>query len=69
MAFYRDKLAEKNMAVIFAVDKYVSSIYRELSRFIQGTENVGHLTSSEESLKNIMRKQYEDIRTTIRHRY
>lgn len=57
------------MAVIFAVDKYVSSIYSELSKFIQGAEYVGHLTASSSSLQSIVRKQYEDIKSTIREPY
>ena len=65
----RDKLTENNMAVIFAVRRYVSSIYTELSKFIQGAEYVGHLTAYSSSLQNIVRKQYEEIKSTIRHRY
>ena len=57
------------MAVIFAVDRYVSSIYSELSKFIQGAEYVGHLTEFSSSLQNIVRKQYEDIKSTIRQKY
>ena len=63
---YRDKLTENNMAVIFAVDRHISSIYSELSKFIQGAEYVGHLTAFSSSLQNIVRKQYEEIKTTIR---
>ena len=63
---HRDKLTENNMAVIFAVDRHISSIYSELSKFIQGAEYVGHLTAFSSSLQNIVRKQYEEIKTTIR---
>ena len=57
------------MAVIFAVDRFVSSIYSELSKFIQGAEYVGHLTQFSSSLQSIVRKQYEDIKSTIRQQY
>ena len=66
---YRDKLTENNMAVIFAVDRHISSIYSELSKFIQGAEYVGHLTAFSSSLQNIVRKQYEEIKTTIRQHF
>lgn len=62
----RQQLNDKNMVVIFAVDKFMGKLYRDLSKFIQGTENVGHLTKNPSSLENIVVKQYEEIKSTIR---
>ena len=47
----RDQLNDKNMVVIFAVHEYMDAIYRELSKFIQGTENIGHLKRDPSSLQ------------------
>ncbi len=62
----REQLNDKNMVVIFAVEKYMDAIYRELSRYIQGTENIGHLTTDSRSLERIVAKQYEEIKSTVR---
>ncbi len=53
------------MVVIFAVDEYMDAIYRELSLFLQGTENVGHLKEEAESLQRIVTEQYEEIKSRI----
>ena len=60
----REKLNEKNMVIIFAVKPQMDRLYRDLSLFIQSTENVGHLTSSSK-LEEIIAKQYEKIKSSI----
>ena len=61
----RDQLKDKNMAVIFAVDAKKDVIYRELSLFIQDTENIGHLKKDTTSLQEIVVQQYQAIKSRI----
>lgn len=65
----RQKLSTGNMpVVIFAVDKKMVNLYKKLSVFIQGTDNVGELTSDATSLINIVTHQYRAIKSRIKVR-
>lgn len=60
-----DKMSQKNMAVIFAVDSYMESLYKELSKFLQGTVNVGILGKESSSLTSIVTQQYRQIKSRL----
>eukprot|EP00095_Tigriopus_kingsejongensis_P005832 maker-scaffold425_size175135-snap-gene-0.46 protein:Tk05832 transcript:maker-scaffold425_size175135-snap-gene-0.46-mRNA-1 annotation:"integrin beta-5-like" len=60
-----DKLNEKNMAIIFAVDIYMESLYKDISRFVQGTSDVGILSTDSSSLTKIIKSQYSQIKSRL----
>ena len=55
----REQLNNQNMAVIFAVDEFMLTLYEDLSMFIQGENYVEELTKDATSLQNIVTEQYE----------
>ena len=55
----RAQLNEQNMAVIFAVDEFMRTLYEDLSKFIQGENYVEELTKDATSLRNIVTEQYK----------
>ena len=54
------------MAVIFAVDGFMKSLYEDLSEFIQGENYVETLTKDATSLQDIVTEQYRKIKSTIK---
>ena len=55
----RKQLNKQNMAVIFAVDEFMMTLYEDLSMFIQRENYVKELTKDPTSLQNIVTEQYE----------
>lgn len=53
------------IVVVFAVNREMDAIYRIMSHFLQGTENVGHLTKNPSSLEDIIVDQYKSIRSRM----
>ena len=62
----REQLRRENMAVIFAVDGFMRSLYEDLSQFIQGENYVEELTKDPTSLQTIVTDQYNKIKSTIK---
>ena len=61
----REQLNKENMAVIFAVEEFMKSLYENLSKFIQGENYVEMLTKDATSLQEIVTEQYRKIRGAI----
>ena len=55
----RKQLNKQNMAVIFAVDEFMMTLYEDLSMFIQRENYVKELTKDATSLQNIVTEQYK----------
>ena len=55
----REQLNKQNMAVIFAVDEFMMTLYEDLSMFIQRENYVKELTKDATSLRNIVTEQYK----------
>ena len=47
----REQLRKENMAVIFAVDDFMKSLYEDLSKFLQGENYVEALSEDATSLQ------------------
>ncbi|XP_040571857.1 integrin beta-2 [Lepeophtheirus salmonis] len=61
----RHELRKKNVVVIFAIESFMVSLYRDLSLFLQGTDNVGALTEDPSSIEEIVVEQYQSIKNRI----
>ncbi|QQP49408.1 Integrin beta [Caligus rogercresseyi] len=61
----RQELKQKNVIVIFAIESFMVSLYRDLSLFLQGTDNVGALTDDPSSIEEIVVEQYRSIKNRI----